>query len=370
MKSTGIEHAMRAIDFFCGTRGFSRGAHDAGFKVVAAFDIDPILTSSFTRNFPDTKLFLKDIAQLTGESILADIGGGEIDLIFGGPPCQGFSAIGKRQISDPRRSLLRHFFRLVAEIQPAAFVMENVQGLTYEEAKPELEAALALIPKHYTTLGPMILDASDFGAATKRKRMFVIGYDPDRCAGFDTADIDVAKRPAVSVAEALSGLAGASKVTADDKAADVWKIAEDEKLSDYAKTLVSHDLTFTGNLRTVHSDTILDRFAALPPGKVDKIGRHHRLEWNGQCPTLRAGTGPDKGSHQAVRPVHPTEDRVITVREAARLQGFPDDHVFHATIWHSFRMIGNSVSPVIGYAIFNLVYQRIFNKLDILEAAE
>jgi DNA (cytosine-5)-methyltransferase 1 len=361
---------MRAIDLFCGTGGFSRGAHDAGFDVVAAFDIDSVLTSSFKKNFPDTKLFLKDIAQLTGEGVLSDIGGGEIDLIFGGPPCQGFSAIGKRQISDPRRSLLRHFFRLVAEIKPAAFVMENVQGLTYKEAKPELDAALALIPDHYTILGPMILDASEFGAATKRKRMFVIGFDPDRCARLDLADIDAAKKPAVSVAEALSGLASARKVSAADETSDIWKITKGEELSDYARTLVSHDLTFTGNLRTVHSDAIISRFAELPQGKVDKIGRHHRLDWNGQCPTLRAGTGPDKGSHQAVRPVHPDEHRVITVREAARLQGFPDNHVFHPTVWHSFRMIGNSVSPIIGSVICKLIYQRIFNKLDMLEAAE
>jgi DNA (cytosine-5)-methyltransferase 1 len=350
---------MRAIDFFCGTGGFSRGAHDAGFDVVAAFDIDPVLTSSFEKNFPNTKLFLKDIAQLTGKDILSEIGGGEIDLIFGGPPCQGFSAIGKRQISDPRRSLLRHFFRLVAEIQPTAFVMENVQGLTYKEAKPELEAALALIPKYYKVLGPTILDASDFGAATKRKRMFVIGYDPNRCAGLEIADFDVAKKPAVSVAEALSGLAGACQVTTVDETSDVWKITKGEELSDYARTLVSHDRTFTGNLRTVHSDAIISRFADLPQGKVDKIGRHHRLEWKGQCPTLRAGTGPDKGSHQAVRPVHPDENRVITVREAARLQGFPDYHEFHPTIWHSFRMIGNSVSPIIAHKLLEVLNLKI-----------
>lgn len=361
---------MRAIDFFCGAGGFSRGAHDAGFDVVAAFDIDPILTSSFKKNFPDTKLLLKDIAELTGEGILAEIGGGKIDLIFGGPPCQGFSAIGKRQISDPRRTLLRHFFRLVAEIRPAVFVMENVQGLAYKEAKPELDAAIALVSKYYTILDPMILDASDFGAATKRKRMFVIGFDPKRCAAFDLETINSAKVAATTVADALSGLGSARKASSVDNEADVWKIPNDVLLSAYAKRLVSNDRTFTGNLRTIHSDAIIDRFAALAPGKVDKIGRHHRLEWSGQCPTLRAGTGPDKGSHQAVRPVHPDENRVITVREAARLQGFPDRHLFHTTIWHSFRMIGNSVSPIIGAAICKLIYDRIYRHPIFLEAAE
>jgi DNA (cytosine-5)-methyltransferase 1 len=355
---------MRAIDFFCGTGGFSRGAHDAGFDVVAAFDIDPILTSSFKKNFPSTKLFLKDIAQLTGESILADIGGGEIDLIFGGPPCQGFSSMGKRQISDPRRTLLRHFFRLVSELQPAVFVMENVQGLAFKEAKPELDAAIALVPKHYTILDPMILDASDFGAATKRKRMFVIGYDPQRCAAIDLDSINSAKSTVTTVAEALSGLSTAQKVKSDNADADEWKIAKDVVLSSYAKSLISDDRKFTGNLLTVHSDAIIDRFEALAPGKVDKIGRHYRLEWTGQCPTLRAGTGPDKGSHQAVRPVHPDENRVITVREAARLQGFPDYHLFHPTIWHSFRMIGNSVSPIIAHKILEVLKLKIGTRMN------
>ena len=90
-------------------------------------------------------------------------------------------------------------------------------------------------------------------------------------------------------------------------------------------------------------------------GHMDPIGRHPRLAWNGLCPTLRAGTGSDRGSYQSVRPIHPEENRVITVREAARLQGFPDNHLFHPTVWHSFRMIGNSVSPIMAEAIFSAI---------------
>jgi DNA (cytosine-5)-methyltransferase 1 len=96
----------------------------------------------------------------------------------------------------------------------------------------------------------------------------------------------------------------------------------------------------------------------VEPGGVDAVGRHQRLDWRGQCPTLRAGTGSDRGSYQSVRPIHPEHDRVITVREAARLQGFPDRHMFHPTTWHSFRMIGNSVSPIIARAIFGAIAER------------
>lgn len=108
-----------------------------------------------------------------------------------------------------------------------------------------------------------------------------------------------------------------------------------------------------------HKADVVRRFATVMPGKMDTVGRHPRLAWDGQCPTLRAGTGADKGSRQAVRPLHPEEPRVITVREAARLQGFPDQHLFHPTIWHSFRMIGNSVSPILAEAVFRAIRDRL-----------
>lgn len=117
---------MRLVDLFCGCGGFSLGAHEAGFDVVSAYDVDPKLTLSFARNFPDTTLNLEDVTTLTGARILASAGG-RIDGIFGGPPCQGFSDIGRRAVDDPRRQLLGHFFRLVAEVEPTFFVMETRQ---------------------------------------------------------------------------------------------------------------------------------------------------------------------------------------------------------------------------------------------------
>lgn len=348
---------MRAIDLFCGTGGFSRGAHAAGFEVVAAFDKDPILTSSFERNFPNTKLVLADLSESTGSDLI-DAAGGQVDLVFGGPPCQGFSSIGRRDRSDPRRTLLGHFFRLVAESRPRAFVMENVQGLAFADALPELESAVGSLPSDYFLLRPMILDASDFGAATSRKRMFVVGYDPSRCQPMWLEDFEARKRSSATVADALSGLSSAKKIEGGD-CDDLWKIPPAAILSSYAAALVAPDRSFTGNRRTRHTSKVSQRFSTVKPGSIDTVGRHPRLDWAGQCPTLRAGTGADMGSYQSVRPIHPGENRVITVREAARLQGFPDDHIFHPTIWHSFRMIGNSVSPVIAAAVLGVVAAKL-----------
>ncbi|WP_206455448.1 DNA cytosine methyltransferase [Aurantimonas marina] len=347
---------MKLVDLFCGSGGFSLGAHSSGFEVAAAYDIDKILTSSFPKNFPNTELFHRDVATLSGNEIRAAVAD-DITGIFGGPPCQGFSDIGRRSSNDPRRELLGHFFRIVSEIEPYFFVMENVRGLAYVDALPVLEGALALVLPRYDVLGPLIWDASDFGAATKRNRMFVIGVRKDLKAPINRQAVEKFKRPAATVKAAISDLACARMLPSCDSfpGFDRWTITRRGLPSDYALPLRSDDMTFTGHRPTVHSQAVIDRFALVKPGAVDPIGRHSRLKWDGQCPTLRAGTGADKGSYQAVRPIHPAENRVITVREAARLQGFPDAHIFHPTVWHSFRMIGNSVSPIMSAAIFKAI---------------
>jgi DNA (cytosine-5)-methyltransferase 1 len=163
---------MNLVELFCGCGGFSLGAHKAGFRVAAAYDVDPILTSSYSYNFPNTKLLLRDVATLSGDQIRRDAED-EIFGVFGGPPCQGFSDIGRRDPDDPRRNLLGHFFRLVSEISPSFFIMENVRGLTYADSQPLLDKALSSVKDNYDLLGPLIWNSADFGAATVRNRVFV-----------------------------------------------------------------------------------------------------------------------------------------------------------------------------------------------------
>lgn len=351
---------MKLVELFCGCGGFSRGAHDAGFEVAAAYDIDEILTSSYQRNFPDTKLFHRDVSTLSAGDILQDVGEKPFG-IFGGPPCQGFSDIGKRDPNDPRRNLLGHFFRVVAELKPAFFVMENVRGLANKENRPVLNDALKQVERWYDVLEPRVWDSSQFGAATKRNRIFVIGTRKGLRLPVRVEDLNARKRPSATVMEAILDLAGARPLApADDLPKfDRWKISKIDDVSSYAASLHAPDAAFTGHKATAHTTKVIERFSKVEQGGLDTVGRHPRLAWNGQCPTLRAGTGSDLGSFQSVRPIHPEENRVITVREAARLQGFPDGHVFHPTVWHSFRMIGNSVSPIMAQAIFATIRDRL-----------
>lgn len=365
-----MQERPRIVDLFCGCGGFSLGAREAGLAPVAAFDMDPILTSSYEPNHHGAKLVLADLSTASPADIVLHAGG-SVDGIFGGPPCQAFSDIGHRRADDPRRSLIGHFFRLVAGLRPAFFVMENVKGLGYADARPVLDEALAQLPGLYKLLGPVVLDAADFGAATRRPRLFVIGYDPDRFDPLTLGDIDAARQTSATVREAIGDLGSASPVCNTDDGFDVWRLDEmQEGASDYARRLRNADGTFTGHRRTAHTSAVTARFDAVVQGGVDTVGRHARLTWDGQCPTLRAGTGSDRGSFQSVRPIHPDEPRVITVREAARLQGFPDRFRFHPTIWHSYRMIGNSVSPFMSKAIFSLISKRIELPRAHAEAAE
>lgn len=349
--------SFKIVDLFCGTGGFSLGAHAAGFEVVAAYDYDPILTSSFEANFPPTPLHLRNLAWTSGERLRRDARC-DIDGVIGGPPCQGFSEMGLRSKEDPRRQLLRHFFRLIEQIDPKFFVMENVRGLGFPAARPTLDAALDLVRDRYDLLGPVVWDAASFGAATTRPRLFVIGIRKDLQRPMTRERVEAKMRHPATVEDAIADLQAARELGEDADGFDHWRTTLPCEPSAYAAKLRRGGV-FTGHRSTLHTDGVKLRFAAVPQGGFDKRGRHPRLAWDGQCPTLRAGTGPDRGSFQSVRPIHPEEDRVITVREAARLQGFPDNHRFHPTVWHSFRMIGNSVSPIIGKAVLAAVRERL-----------
>jgi DNA (cytosine-5)-methyltransferase 1 len=363
-----VQGQPQIVDLFCGCGGFSLGAHRAGLAPSVAFDNDPILTSSYATNFPSTKLVLATLRTVEGADIRRLIGGSP-DGIFGGPPCQAFSDMGHRKSSDPRRSLLRHFFRIVSELKPGFFIMENVRGLGYEGARAVLDESLALVPSRYKVLGPLILDAAEFGAATLRPRLFILGYDPARCDPITAHDIEARKVASTSVRSAIADLMDAEMI-GETEGFDTWKITRPGRPSAYSSNLRCANGIFTGHRVTIHTPDVKKRFRKLRPGQVDPIGRHPRLAWGGQCPNLRAGTGKDKGSYQSVRPVHPDEPRVITVREGARLQGFHDAFKFHPTVWHSFRMIGNSVSPIIAEALLSLIGERMGFKQQFQMAAE
>jgi len=366
-----------AIDVYAGVGGMSLGAARAGFDLAAAVELDPIAIETHAVNFPRAKHLPWDVATTTGEKLLetAGVKFGELDGLIGGPPCQGFSEIGRRARHDPRNALFGHFFRLVAETQPRFFVAENVPGLLDERNRDCVHEALSLVPENYKLLTVTEVAAHRFGAATTRARVFFVGYDTQRMNPLsEDAIFRGSESEFTTVGKALEGL---PKVRSDwQTQSQGWRVAdrlpEDtpfrKKLTNAipigvgcpnAIERLRRSNEISGNLGTRHAEEVVQRFMALKPGTTDKVSRAPRLTKDGFCPTLRAGTAADKGSFQAVRPIHYGAPRVITPREAARLQGFPDWFQFHATKWHSFRQIGNSVSPLVAEGLLSRIRSKL-----------
>lgn len=361
------------IDMYSGCGGFGLGAELAGFHSTIAVDIDSTLQSAYTLNFPGTRTIQHDISKMDASAWKFLIGKQKIDGLIGGPPCQGFSRIGKNDKDDPRRSLIGHFFKTVNTIKPKFFVMENVEGILDDGNRQALEEALGTVSGKYSILKPIVVDASRFGAPTKRKRVIVIGYQRSDMNHIYEDEILNINLPVVNVKQAIGDLPdpkydnkngknyGWSSYSVGNNSSYAKKMRGEPPAhlgSNLARTMMQNNLV-SGCFGTVHSEDVITRFAETIPGKIEPISRYPRLDWNGLCPTLRAGTGSDRGNFQAMRPLHPEDPRVITVREAARLQGFPDWFLFHETKHHSFRMIGNSVSPILSEQIMKLLRSKI-----------
>lgn len=352
------DYRPTAIDLFCGAGGMSLGFEQAGFDIVSSVDNDPVHAAVHKYNFPRCNTICEDIAKLSGADVCPGI---DVDVLIGGPPCQGFSLIGKRDIDDPRNNLVAHFFRMVKEIRPKYFVMENVEGLTIGSAKKYLESMIADIElSNYGVVKPYkVLNAKNYGVPQSRQRLFLIGYRNGQI-------------------EPRYPLGEENNPTVRDAISDLPNIEEFEELlesdaiecfvdpgSAYARELhgiIRNPLDFsyprkwktntlTGCLRTQHTPKSIERFEATAEGAVEPISRFLKLDPLGVCNTLRAGTDRSRGAYTSPRPIHPRDNRCISVREAQRLHSYPDWFRMHSTKWHGFREVGNSVPPYLARAV-------------------
>ena len=363
---------LKIINLFSGAGGFSLGARRSGFDIAGSVEMDPKAISVYERNFPNTSLWPQDLSIVSATDILQtfNLKVGEIDGIIGGPPCQGFSHMGNNNSGDPRNQLFIHFFEIVNKAVPKFFLAENVPGILSPKNSQFIEDAMSKVKGKYEILEPMRLVAKKFGVPTTRARVFFFGYLKDEINPVESTAFEATNAELVYVKDALKGLRrkidplwlteeeGWKKITKNvegDFGSKLYKEIPDGVGDLEAIARLENKREVSGCLGTRHTKRVLDRYSKIKQGEKDSISKSCRLKSNGFCPTLTAGTGSDKGSYQAVRPLHPTQNRVITPREAARLQGFPDWFQFHATKWHSFRQIGNSVSPILAEHILKLI---------------
>ena len=325
-----------AVDLFAGAGGLSLGLEQAGFDVAAAVEYDPIHAAAHEFNFPCSATFCRDVTTLTGQQIRdgSAIGAREIEIVAGGPPCQGFSLIGKRALDDPRNALLAQFTRLVAELAPRYFLLENVAGLTVGKHRQLLDEVIeALAAAGYSTLSPYrVLEAADFGTPQSRRRLILLGarrgvplprYPEPVCTPRRT---DGSLPPAAlvpslplgpSVLDALGDLPDADAFEAllsqdhveagfgepSEYAARLRCLSADG--GDFSGPRRFEAGVLTSSTRTVHTPESISRFAATPPGTTEPVSRFLRLHPAGIANTLRAGTASDRGAYTAPRPIHP-----------------------------------------------------------------
>jgi DNA (cytosine-5)-methyltransferase 1 len=373
------------IDLFAGAGGMSLGFEQAGFNVAAAVEVDPVHCAVHKFNFPQTAVIPKSVAALTGEEIrkAAGIGKKNVACVFGGPPCQGFSLIGHRVLEDPRNSLVMDFVRLVAELDAETFVFENVKGLTVGKQRAFLDELVEAFDKHgYKVRLPWrVLNADAFGVPQHRERLILMGakkaksipeYPLPITNPADGARLMLGLPQGPTCKDAIGDLPDAERFDTLIEH-DAVKTTAFKKPSAYAAELrcMTNDAwhfghvrdwnpaVLTSSCRTAHTDISQRRFSETAPGSVEPISRFFKLAPDGLSNTLRAGTDGARGAFTSPRPIHYERNRCISVREMARLHGFPDWFRFHSTKWHGARQIGNAVPPPLARAVAGKVMQAL-----------
>jgi len=384
----------------------SLGFEQAGFDVVAAVESDPVHAGVHRFNFPAAAVIQQEASTISADCLrlavargLANLGrpaDQRVDVIVGGPPCQGFSVGGRLRRDDPRNALVAEFVRLVKALRPRAFMLENVPAMATAEELASGVRVPAWVDQEldrdgYDVSVPRVVNASRYGVPQDRRRLIIFGVErpldlpkmpspkvlprPKRSSTVarrgEWGHPEGSELPAgPTVVDAIGDLPNLDEfdeLLATDKVRlpEVSRRDATKVRSDYARLLAgemvdasdlsrprSWDPAFlTSSLRTIHTDTVRLRFEATPPGESDSVSRFYRLDPEGLAPTLRAGSTPDRGSYSAPRPIHPFHARVLSVREAARLHGFPDWFRFSAAKWHGFRQVGNAVPPPMARAL-------------------
>lgn len=367
------------IDLFCGAGGLSEGLLQAGIQPVAGVDFDKHSVATYRHNHPGVPVIEGNVEEVTGEQLMEVAGSRDIDLIAGGPSCQGFSTHGKRMQDDPRNFLFKHFVRLVDEVRPKIFLMENVKGmLTYEKGafRRQIEAAFDEIG--YRTDFAHVL-AANYGVPQMRHRILFIGTRlddvklsfPPCTHGFDNPNL----KPFVTVNEAIGDL----PLIANDYTREKrpYSCAPQNSYQIYCRTGAPQDVTLhVGRPLSTQAQTMANYIGqgeglrAVPVNALPDRFKKMRTISNGalrrDCTTLYHRLSPDKPAYTitcnyrnvASGPfLHPWEDRSISHREAARLMSFPDHYQF---VGASFpRQIGNAVPPLMAKAIGTKIVQML-----------
>ncbi|WP_278785797.1 DNA cytosine methyltransferase [Prevotella histicola] len=352
---------LYGIDIFSGAGGLSLGAEMAGIKISTAIEINPYAAKTFLKNHKGARVLQGDIQELDPQVL--NNGKQPPFVIMGGPPCQGFSLSNTRtrNMENKKNFLFLEFVRFVKELRPQWFVLENVGGITnINEGKTQtmIEDCFKAI-KGYECISSSILCASDFGVPQNRNRFFMVGNRLGIKFKYPSKH-----EKKITVDEAINDLPSLQNGDMIDEA--VYTLSLDEA-SDYERLMRKDSDAPKQNYVSRNNDLVIERYKYIGQGQnwraipeylmqnyADK-GRCH----SGIYKRLRA----DKPSvvisnYRKSMLIHPWEDRGISVREAARLQSFPDTFTFEGPLMHIQQQIGNAVPPLLAKAVFQEIIKQ------------
>ncbi len=329
-----MNSSFNVVDLFCGAGGLSLGFRMAGFNVAFASDNDARAIETYSKNVGG-HAHVADIYKQSGDGIRAAVGEVQpIDVVVGGPPCQGFSVQRRGSDIDQRNELVLEFGRIVRELQPRLFLMENVSGLLSKRGAGVLELLQKMLGECGYEFYVKKLDASHFGVPQARKRVFMVGVDKERIAApfvYPSPDQAFLESPR-TVRDAIWDLMNATGETVSNHRAD--------RLSEL-------NLARIRSIKAGQGRDALPEHLQLSCHKNNSSHRHldtyGRMAWDTVAPTITARFD----SFSRGRFGHPVCDRTITLREGARLQTFPDTFEFIGTKVEVARQIGNAVPPVL-----------------------
>lgn len=347
----------RVIDLFAGVGGLSLGFEKKGFDVVLANEYDASIAASYIANHKNTKMIVGDITSLDLEDTFGKQAG-TIDVVIGGPPCQGFSQKGQRKtIHDERNFLFKYYVSVVELVNPKYFVMENVPNLLTAEGGYFRHEIEELFNKLGYSLEYGVLNASDYGVPQNRRRAVIIGK-----LNGDAPKLPVPKRNDVTIWDAISDLAYLESGEGSEE--QEYKYPAE---SDYEKMLRKDSSKLFNHIATKHSPLALERLALIPPNAGREVlpeehltksiysGTWTRMKKDEISVTIttRFDT-PSSGKF-----THPFLNRAITVREAARIQSFPDNFHFVGNKGSQMKQVGNAVPPLLAAAIAEVIMNDI-----------
>lgn len=365
------KNILSCIDLFAGAGGLSEGFRQAGFSVLAANDFDQDAVNTYKLNHPETHILEGPIEKIPAEKILAvsrmDIG--HLDCLIGGPPCQAFSVYNhQRGMHDERSGLFREYLRIVEYLRPKFVVMENVTGITSVADGRAVTEIINRLSEFGYHVESRILKSEEYGVPQERRRIFFIGSRLSGKIPWPEPTHGNGLLPYVTVWEALSDLPSLS-------------IGKGEEIQDYFIPPSNDYQTYirNGSIKVFNhiapqlSEINIQRLKYIPQGgswrdipesllpagmkkarRCDHTKRYGRLHKDGLSSTILTKCDPHWGAY-----FHPTQDRSLTVREAARLQSFPDYIKFTGSRMEQYRQVGNAVPPLLAFAVAKSIVAAI-----------